>query len=167
MKALIYGMIVSMLVPLAAGADQMDWRGRGGWQPGRGSVIDDVQLDLPADQFYFGNGNTKYVTIRRVCDVSHIRIIVTGDNIRINDFDILFGNGQTQDIPLREKFRRDSTSAWKDLRGQVRCIQGFSVRATPDFDWNNARIHVIGLQQTGWGPRQVELGSIKIRDFQF
>jgi hypothetical protein len=169
MKALVYSLIVSMLVPLAASADQ-GWRGQGQWQPNRGGgrdIINDIGMELPPDQFYFGNNKRKYRTIRRVCDISHIRLIITGDNIRIQDFDLLFGNGDTQDIPMRARFKKDSTTVWKDLRGGTRCVQGFSIAATPDFDWDNAVVHVIGLQQTGWGPRQLQLGSIKIRDFQF
>ena len=40
-----------------------------------------------------------------VCGVTEVRIIVRGDNVTINDVDLLFGNGATQDIQVRKAVR--------------------------------------------------------------
>ena len=108
-----------------------------------------------------------YVSTPRVCGISAIKVQVTGDSLRMRDFDILFGNGETQDIPMREMFRKNSESVWKDVNGQERCIVGFSVKADSDLDFRNARVTLIGLQRWGWASHQVNLGSALIRDFQF
>lgn len=106
-----------------------------------------------------------YAPVGGECGISHVRLHVQGDNLRIDDFDVMFENGSTQDIPVRKRFRQGSYTEWKDLSGRKRCIQAFSVRARPDLDFHNARVTMYGLKQVNGRVYEVRLGTAKIRDF--
>ena len=83
----------------------------------------------------------RYVNIgAEVCGVTAVRIHVQGDNLRINDLDVLFGNGATEDIRVRNNFLPDQTSRWIRLQGGPRCIKGLFIDAEGDNDRHNATV---------------------------
>ncbi len=129
---------------------------------GLGDYIDRVSDD---GRYIYHRNGYKYVNTPRICDLSTVRLHVTGDNLLIQDFDILFGNGDIQDIPTRDRFARNSYTNWKDLDGRRRFIEGFRVRARPDRDWNNARVTLQAVQHVGWGENLVNVGTALVRDF--
>src|SRR5687767_6943152 len=60
----------------------------------------------------------RYVNIgAQVCGVTQVRILVQGDNVEINDLDVLFGDESTQDIRVRRSFAPGQVSRWVDLTG--------------------------------------------------
>lgn len=56
------------------------------------------------------------------CGLQRFKIAVREDDARIDFLLLQFQNGQTQQIDLRQDFREGSSSAWKDLAGNRRCI---------------------------------------------
>ena len=63
-----------------------------------------------------------------------------GDNLTIDDLDVLFGDGTTQDMRLRNSFMRGQTSRWIRLNGGARCVKGLYLEARGDNDRNNATV---------------------------
>ena len=83
----------------------------------------------------------RYVNIgAEVCGVTDVRIVVQGDNLTINDIDVLFGSGATQDINVGSSFAPGQASRWVRLKGGARCIQGFFLDAAGDADRRNATV---------------------------
>ena len=110
----------------------------------------------------------KYVNIgAEVCGVTEVRIYVQGDNLRINDLDVMFGDGATQDIRLRNKFSPGQTSRWIRLNRGPRCIKGLFLDADGDKDRHNATVTLqarIPAQYSG--PVNIS-ERILIRDYNF
>lgn len=121
----------------------------------------------PDGRFSRHRGGYVFVNTPRICNLTNVRLHIRGDNLLIQDFKVLFGNGDIQDIPTRERFAQNSYTNWKDLQGGQRCIEGFAVKARPDRDFDNARVVLQGLQQLGWRQNVVVLGSALVRDFNF
>ncbi len=151
MKSLFLGAMLSLLLPMTASA----FSDRGEFE--LGDLRDDMIIDNYTER--------KYKMVDEVCEITKVRFHVTGDNIEILDADILFANGRTQDIDVRRRFKRNSSTVWKDLKGKKRCIVGFSVRARPDLDFDNARITLYGIQKWGKHGHEVRIGTVRIRDF--
>ena len=110
----------------------------------------------------------RYVNIgAEVCGVTEVRIHVQGDNLRINDLDVLFGNGATQDIPLRSNFSPDRTSRWVRLDGGPRCIKGLFIDAEGDNDRHNATVTLQARIPTQYNYPVNISEPILIRDYNF
>lgn len=62
-----------------------------------------------------------------VCGLTKFKIKVKQDEARIDYLAVQFGNGQTQQINVRQNFAPGSESNWKDLDGQQRCIRSITV----------------------------------------
>jgi hypothetical protein len=83
----------------------------------------------------------RYVNIgAEVCGVTEVRIVVRGDNLNINDVDVLFGNGATQNIPVRRSLSAGQASRWIRMSGGARCVKGLFLDATGDADRQNATV---------------------------
>ncbi len=116
-------------------------------------------------------GDNIFVESPRVCDVTHVKIIVTGDNIQVNDLRVLYGNGVLDDVEVRERFQENSQSHYKKLRlfqrGQGRCIEGFTIDATGDRDSDAAFVTMYALQGIQNGHyAEIKLGSAYIKDLR-
>lgn len=82
--------------------------------------------------------------VPNVCGVHHVRLLVTNDNAHIEYVAVRFGNGEFQNINVREDFARDSWSAWKDLNGGNRCISAFMVFGRSGAHPRDAFVHLVG-----------------------
>lgn len=71
--------------------------------------------------------NLRFVSVAPVCDLNDVRIRVLNNPASINFMTVRFTNGQSQRLELRQNFAAGSFSAWKDLAGNNRCINGFFV----------------------------------------
>ncbi|HEY8278204.1 MAG TPA: hypothetical protein VIH99_01185 [Bdellovibrionota bacterium] len=64
-----------------------------------------------------------FINLRQpVCGLTKFMVRVRNDGARIEYLSVIFGNGQSQQIQVREFFQRGSGSQWKDLDGSRRCI---------------------------------------------
>lgn len=66
-------------------------------------------------------------SITPVCNISEVRLRVTRDAATINYISLRFNNGESQRLEVRQNFAAGSSSAWKDLKGNKRCISGFTI----------------------------------------
>jgi hypothetical protein len=107
----------------------------------------------------------RYVNIgAEVCGVTDVRIVVQGDNVNINDIDVLFGSGATQDISVRTSFSPGQASRWVPLKGGPRCIQGFFLDAAGDADRRNATVTLQAV--TAQYNQAINISEpIRVRDF--
>ena len=109
----------------------------------------------------------RYVNIgAEVCGVTEVRIHVEGDNLRINDFDVLFGDGATQDIRLRNNFLPGQVSRWVRLDGGPRCIKGLFLDAEGDRDRQNATVTLQARIPTQYNYPVNISEPILVRDFR-
>jgi hypothetical protein len=113
------------------------------------------------------------------CNLTYIKLIVRGDNVRIENLDVLSqasdAYGLTgvfnQDVQVREHIAEGSQTHWKRLtvppsysRGS-RCVIGIDLDARSDRDGDRALIEVVGLQPTINGDlREVLLDTISVRE---
>lgn len=88
--------------------------------------------------------NARYVNVANVCGLRQVKLQVRGDDARIDFLAIRFANGQFQRVDVRQNFRAGSESAWKDLAGNTRCIDGFYVMGRSSRDPRNTRVLLIG-----------------------
>ena len=95
-----------------------------------------IEISAPADRvvelgetFLMNRRDGDYIPVRggRACDLSAFQIVIRGDGAQIFDLRVIFGNGRSQDLPVRRNFRAGENSRWIDLRGDDRCIQGVIV----------------------------------------
>ena len=94
---------------------------------------------------YSDSRGRRYVNIgAEVCGVTEVRIVVQRDALRINDLDVMFGDGETQDIRLRMNFSPGQTSRWVRLQNGPRCIRGLYIDA--EGDNNNRNRATVTLQ---------------------
>lgn len=61
------------------------------------------------------------------CGVRQVKIRVLQARTDIDYIEVRFGNGGRQQIKVRNIFKANTESVWKDLQGQDRCIQSFTV----------------------------------------
>lgn len=160
MKLSFIAAVFSVLLPLTAKADAnidlAEWNG---------ANLEGTAANFDLVESFFNVAARRYARVRQTCNISHVALYVRGDNLRIHDFDVRFANGRTQDVDIRNHFRKNSFTNWKDLRGELRCIDAFAITATPDFDFDNAAVELWGVQHTPWGPQRVFIGRVKVRDF--
>ncbi len=112
--------------------------------------------------------NDLYVPTARECNLKSVYIGVRGGDVEINDLDVVFGNGERQDIRVREYFREGSYSNEKALRGGKRCIVGFKIDANTLNRWRGSRARVtLYAEQVGrhGRVRDIELGSVRIDEY--
>jgi hypothetical protein len=64
--------------------------------------------------------------------VSAIQLRVRRDGANIDQVHVQFGNGQVQQLHVRQYFTRDSVSRWIPLAGGVRCIRGLRIVGDSD-----------------------------------
>jgi hypothetical protein len=86
----------------------------------------------------------EYKDVPNACNIHHVRLLVTNDNARIEYVAVRFGNGEFQNINVRENFAINSWSAWKDLNGGNRCISAFMVFGRSGAHPRDALVHLIG-----------------------
>jgi hypothetical protein len=100
---------------------------------------------------------------RRDGHFNAIRLRVTGNRVHMLDLKVVYGNGNTDDIPVRAEIRDGGQSGRLDLKGRDRVIDRVELiyRAQPNFK-GRATICVEGLAVTASapapGPTWVQLG---------
>jgi hypothetical protein len=86
-----------------------------------------------------------YVNVRNACGLSQVKIQVRGDSAQIGFLAVRFvGTGNFQQIPIRQSFKKNSESAWKNLNGNRRCIDSFYVVGRSSSRPHDARVRLIG-----------------------
>lgn len=118
------------------------------------------------------NGRRSYELLdQMICDLTHIKLVVTGDNATINDFDVVFGNNSTVNVPVRLRYEENSQTLWKSLDANARCVKGYDIDASSDRDGDRAQVEVWGLQKVktrrgGYTSefREVLLDTINLRE---
>lgn len=76
-------------------------------------------------------------------NISQVKICVKQNDARIEDFEVQFGNGQKQEINVRNFFREGSCSQWKDLAGGRRNVKEAFVRGNA-LGGREAKVVVFG-----------------------
>lgn len=106
--------------------------------PGPGSFLlgrTNLDFNRDADQIFVSScsGNDRL-------GARQVRLHVIGNDANIEAFVITFGNGEVANIPVRERFARNSWSVWKDLPGDQRCIREiFVMGRTLNNGYNTGR----------------------------
>lgn len=95
------------------------------------------------ETFLMNRNDGDFIPVRggKACGLSAFQIGIRGDGAQIHDLRVIFGNGQMQDMPVRQQFRAGDNSRWIDLRGDERCLQG---------------VYVFGRSRSG-NPRQTRV----------
>jgi len=123
---------------------------------------------------YFDFDGRTYVRVDDRCTnrdrtAKQIRIKVHRDDVRLNDFIVIYGNRAQDRLSFRENFRAGSQSSWKDLEGNRRCIAGFYIDAQElrfDRDRVSPLIEVLVKKGDGRGHQWIEtLATVKVRDY--
>ena len=79
--------------------------------------------------------------------VRAVRMEVLIRGADIDSFGVVYGNGMRDELPVRERFARGSSSRWIDLRGDGRCIEKiWVVGDTEGLPLRRARIRFYGLK---------------------
>lgn len=119
------------------------------------------------ETFLMNRNDSDFIAVEggQVCGLSAFKIAIRGDDARIRDLKVLFGNGQMQDIPVRLNFARGTDSRWVDLAGDTRCIKGIYVNGksrtrTP----RETRVVFFGVKRDYRDPdfRAVKLGQTSL-----
>ena len=79
--------------------------------------------------------------------VAALRIAVRRDAIRIDYLEVEYGNGQSDQLHIREYFQRGTSSQWLDLPGAGRCVRNVKIYAQsrPDFRGHQSLVEIWGL----------------------
>lgn len=77
--------------------------------------------------------------------VSAVKLKVLRDNADIEAVIVKFGNGETQELAIRERFSRGSESRWVDLAGFRRCIRGVKVVGDSGARLRRTVVEIYGL----------------------
>lgn len=170
MKSMITALLC-LSASLSASAGELDLRGQGRGRPNVEIGIDfgggGIEFRVGDDGFVSWNEDL-YVPTRRECNLRSVYIGVRGGDVEINDLDVVFGNGEMQDIRVRQYFREGSYSNEKALRGGKRCLVGFKIDAKTLSRWrgSRARVTLYAEQVRPNGRvREVELGSVRVDDY--
>lgn len=122
---------------------------------------------------FFNFDGREFINVPDTCNANYVRFSVHGDSLVINSLQVLFENGETQQLAFRggvynENFRHD----WIDLSGMNRCIMGFYIDAYSIQDWDNQGSYVAlfaSVTNYDWNRRattqEVSLGNIYIADW--
>lgn len=100
------------------------------------------------------------------CGITHVRVQVYGDNLIVSDINILLENGRSQDVSYgTQMIYSGQSSPWVALN-YPSCIDGFTVeaRSEADFDNDDSYVQLIGHD----GYQEVYMDNvIRVRDFNF
>lgn len=151
------------LAPFAASADRFDSGVSIDFNFGGGGI----EFRTGDDGFVSWNDDL-YVPTDRQCNLIGVYVGVEGEGVEINDLDVVFGNGDTQDIRVRQYFQEGSYSRVKYLDGGKRCIMGFKIDANTLSRWRGSRawvtLYAQQLKPNG-RIREVRLGTVRIADY--
>lgn len=166
MKKLIAALLC--LSPLAATAND-GFRGRPNVDVGIDFNFGGGGIEFRAGDDGFVSWNDDlYVPTGRECNLVGVYVGVRGGDVEINDLDVVFGNGESQDIRVRQYFEDGGYSNVKALRGGKRCIMGFKIDAEALNRWRSSRARVtLYAQQVrpNGRIREIELGTVRISDY--
>jgi len=73
--------------------------------------------------------------LTNACGFTKVRMTVLGDSLTVKKLFIVYGNGEVDELQVRERFDRGQSSRWIDLSGNARCIEGVFMEAAsgPSF----------------------------------
>ena len=88
-------------------------------------IRDRDRVDLPTCQ---GPKNEK---------TTHLKLKVNRHRVEVYNLEVTFENGETQELYVRKRFRRGSTSEWLELVGGPRCVRRIKITADANIiGWN-------------------------------
>ncbi len=127
---LCYLVLALTLLPFIAHADRVEFLGS--TQIGNRADYDVV----PVHSCGFGDET-----------VAALKVTVRKDATRIDYLEVEYGNGQSDQLHLREYFERGTSSRWIDLPGASRCVRNIKIYAQsrPDFRRRQSVVEIWGL----------------------
>lgn len=132
-------------------------------RPGMGGPRERRNWNRDGRGFVDFNGK-KYVYFNQEVCGTDIRVKVYGDSVMIADIDLILDNGISRDVSRHpQRLQENQSTDWVNL-GYMTCIDGFSVdaRSEADFDKDDAYIQLIV-----WDGRNENYTDeiIRIKDF--
>ena len=65
----------------------------------------------------------------RNAKTTHIKMKVNRYRIKLHKLKVTFGNGETQELYARKRFKKGSASEWLELLGGPRCVRRIKIKA--------------------------------------
>jgi hypothetical protein len=117
---------------------------------------------------FFEYDGRQFINVPDTCNANYVRFEVHGDNLIINSLEVIFGNGETQQLAFRGGvYRPQHPQQWIDLKGSNRCIMGFFLDAYSegDMDLQGSYIALYASVNEGWRSTNVFLENVYIADW--
>ena len=76
----------------------------------------------------------------RNAKTTHLKIKVNRYRIQLHKLEVIFENGEAQELFTRKRFKKGSTSEWLELVGGPRCVRRIKIKA-------DASIFGLGLRK--------------------
>ncbi len=117
---------------------------------------------------FFEYDGRQFINVPDTCNANYVRFQVHGDNLIINSLEVLFGNGETQQLAFRGGlYSPEHPQQWIDLKGNNRCIMGFFLDAYSDgdMDLQGSYISLHASVNEGWRSINVFLENVYIADW--
>ena len=80
-------------------------------------IRDRDRIDLPSCE---GTKNER---------TSHIKLKVNRHRVEVYNLEVIFENGESQELYVRKRFRKGSASEWLELVGGPRCVRRIKITA--------------------------------------
>jgi hypothetical protein len=139
---------------LAASREEIDLY-RGGGRPGPGAYIPgDLPRGLSRDWKELGCQKAGFINDRDTIPVGNregrfraVAVGATGNDVRISDIRVIYGNGESEHLPFNESIRRGEVSRPIDLAGDRRFIERVDLvyHSRPSFR-GEGRVCVYGIE---------------------
>ena len=87
-------------------------------------IKDRDRIDLPSCE---GTKNQR---------TTHIKLKVNRHRVEVYNLEVIFENGESQELYVRKRFRKGSASEWLELVGGPRCVRRIKITADANiFGW--------------------------------
>ena len=129
----------TVALPLdTASAQRRDGQDRGGPRPGTWQLLGSQKVGFGVDRDVIRVG-------RQDGRFRAIKLRVLGNDIEMLDLKVVYGNGQTDDFPVRQFIRKNSETRDIDLKGNTRFIREVQMtyKSRPSFR-GRATVEVYG-----------------------
>lgn len=91
------------------------------------------------------------VTVSK-CGITHIQMQVIGNDLRVENLNVQYGNGRWDRLNVRERFNKGSSSRWIDLNAGARCVSRIYIDAQTNNGFRPSKINFYGLRNGNNGP---------------
>jgi hypothetical protein len=104
---------------------------------------------------YISNGHDYDVVQIHSCGferdmVAALQLRFSGDAVKIEYLEVEYGNGERDQLNVREYFNPGQATRWMDLRGAARCVKNVKIYAESRPDWRGRQSLV---EVWGWAKR--------------